>query len=83
MTAKSNEIELLLNSEELLTVYDIQKEFKVYKNQYEEFIECNCAVVSCLNDKEKEVDQQFWFQSKTELCLQFMAKVKRWIEAKT
>ena len=83
LTAKSNEIELLLNSEELPAVHDIQKEFKVYKKQYEEFNECSCAVASCLNAEEKEVDQQFWFQSKNEQCLQFMAKVKRWIEAKT
>ena len=53
------------------------------KKQYEELNECNCAVASCLNAEEKEVDQQFWFQSKNEQCLQFMAKVKRWIEAKT
>lgn len=54
LTAKSNEIDLLLNSEELPAVHDIQKEFKVYKKQYEEFNECNCAVASCLNAEEKE-----------------------------
>lgn len=82
MTAKSNEIERLLVSEILPTINDVLKEMKAYKKLYEEFIECNSAVMY-LKDEEKDADQQFWFQPKSEQCLQFMTRVKKWIEAQS
>lgn len=81
MTAKSNEIERLISSESLPPINDVQEQMKVYKKLHEEFIEFNSAVLLYLNDEEKDADQQFWFQPKSEQCLQFMTKVKKWIEA--
>nr|XP_055033829.1 uncharacterized protein LOC129422128 [Misgurnus anguillicaudatus] len=79
LTAKSNEIELLMeNACNLLDVENIQ--FKVYKQLFEEFVEINGSVLLYLVDEEHDADQNFWFQPKLLCCKNFMEKVDLWIK---
>lgn len=46
MNAKSNEVERLMDNDSLSDVNDVvQKEMKVYKRLYEEFVELNSSVM--------------------------------------
>ena len=81
MTAKSNEVERLMDNDSLSDVNDVQKEMKVYNRLYEEFVELISSVMLYLKEEEKEADQDYWFQPKVDRCQQFMSKVKAWMQS--
>lgn len=79
LTAKSNQIERLLESDDNLTHIE-QKEMKHYKKLYEELIELNESVKLYLKEEEHKADQTYWFKPKVSNCQDFMNRTENWTE---
>lgn len=79
LTAKYNQIERLLGSDDNLTHIE-QKEMKHYKKLYEEFIKLNESVKLHLKEEDHEANQTCWFEPKVSNCQNFMNKTENWIE---
>lgn len=78
LTAKSNQIERLMEDENNVTHID-QKEIRCYNKLFEEFVELNHSVALYLNEEESEYDQTFWFEPKRSNCKDFLIRVENWI----
>lgn len=78
LTAKSNELEQLMESDSALD--EVKIRMKVFKTICEEFKECNSLVMLYLNEDEKKADQEMWFKPKAETYQVFAEKIDVWMK---